>query len=378
MRAVGLLICAVAAGCTFSPPRTNDDGGVVPIDQPMPDAPSCFGQGFGQICLASPPTQGRTVQSTIDTSADTACDEIVRLNGIEVCAITGTSVDVAVTSLVRGVGSRPIVIVASGSISIAGTLDVGSQRGGRAGAGAQGETCAGLEAARGDDGGGGGGAGGSYFGAGGDGGTGDLNSNGLPPGVGLGGIHAPAFTPTAVRAGCRGGNGGNGGSGSTSGGGGRGGGALYMIAGAEIRISGRVMSYGAGGAGATVQGGAGGGGSGGLIGLDAPSVNISGFLAANGGGGGEGAGLDSGVSGEDGTIDASRAAGGIALMNDGGSNDGGNGGKGSGGTELSGDKGGDNNGGAGGGGGGAGLIYVKGTLTLTGLASPAPMQVPRS
>jgi hypothetical protein len=377
MRAVGLLTCVVAAGCTFGSPN-GSPGDAVPMDQQMMDTPSCHGQGFGRVCLASTPTGGRALTGTLDTSVDAICDEIIPINGTNTCVLAGTSVDLAVTSLVRGVGSKPLVIVATGSILIAGTLDAGSQRGQRSGAGAQDATCPGLGLARNDDGGGGGGAGGSYFGAGGDGGVGDLNSNGLPAGVAPGGVHALAFPPTDLRPGCRGGNGGSGGNGGNSGGGsgGRGGGAIYLIAGTEIRISGRLVAYGAGGGGGGVQGGGGGGGSGGLIGLDAPSVIVSGSLAANGGGGGEGGGLGSGVSGEDGTIDDVRAEGGFAISGDGSNNDGGNGGKGSGGTELAGSLGGDNNGGGGGGGGGAGFIYVKGALMLSGLMSPAPTQVP--
>jgi hypothetical protein len=376
MRAIGLLTCVAVTGCTFSSPRASDPDGGPPIDQQPPDAQACFGRGLGKVCLASPPTQPRALTGTIDTGIDTICTELITVTGTEACVIAGTSVDLAITAVVRGVGSRPLVIVASGLLTIAGTLDVGSQRGTQAGTGAQDATCPNLGLAENDDGGGGGGAGGSFYGPGGDGGTGDLNNNGAPIGAGAGGTHVAAITPSDLRAGCRGGNGGSGGMGSTAGVGGRGGGAIYLIAGTEIQISGRVVAYGAGGGGAGVQGGGGGGGSGGMIGLDAPNVVVSGILAANGGGGGEGAGVGSGISGEDGTIDEARAEGGIAPNGDGSNSDGGNGGRGSGGAELTGGNGGNDNGGGGGGGGGAGFIYVKGALTLAGSASPAPMVSP--
>jgi hypothetical protein len=107
---------------------------------------------------------------------------------------------------------------------------------------------------------------------------------------GAGGIATAGAAPTGLRAGCRGGFGGSGGGGSTVGVGGRGGGAVYLIAGTEIQISGLVTAYGGGGGGGDEKGGGAGGGSGGMIGLDAPVVTVaaSGAVAANGGGGGEG------------------------------------------------------------------------------------------
>jgi hypothetical protein len=391
MRALGLTLgaAAVAAGCSFSSPKgsdpdaggTPDDGQTTTPDQaPMPDAQLCYGAGLGKVCLSSLPTQSRNLSGSIDTSNDGSCDALITITGTEACVVTGTNINV-MGGIYRARGDRPLVVVATGVLAISSGIDVGSERGGISGAGSSNATCTGLVAPGADNGGGGGGAGGSFIGAGGTGGLGDGNDNGSPTGQAAAGTPNPAIMAdqvTQLRAGCRGGSGGSGGGGSTPGSGGRSGGIVYLIAGTEIQISGRVLAYGAGGSAGSSQGGAGGGGSGGMIGLDAPSVKISGYVIANGGGGGEGGGaFNSGGSGDNGRNDGARAGGGM------GSSDGGNGGNSSGGpTPMapSGENGTVDNGGGGGGGGGAGLIYVKGQLQTMGgsVISPAAYQAPAS
>ncbi len=373
MRWIGLLVCGALAGCRFDLPPVSgpDDGAISPDQSSAPDAQACFGSGLGKLCLSSPPAQPRILSGMIDTGVDASCDEIVMVTGSPTCVIAGTSVDIAAGATFRGVGSRPLVIVASGMLEIAGALDVGSLRGDASGAGAPSFPCAGLVAAESDDGGGGGGAGGNLAGAGGAGGAGDLNDNGSPAGTGQGGTPSAAFTPTLLHGGCRGGFGGAAGGGSITGAGGAGGGAVYLIAGVTIEIDGRVVASGAGGSAGELQGGGGGGGSGGMIGLDSPDIRGSGVLAANGGGGGEGGGFGVSVHGANGTTDGTRATGGV-----GGDVDGGNGGDGSGGGALAGASGSGGNGGAGGGGGGAGFIYVKGSFMFSGLASPSVVVAP--
>jgi hypothetical protein len=386
MRSLGPLTCVALGACSFTPPSPfmqldgppPDEMMLPPDEMMMPDAQLCFGAGLGMLCLSSAPTQARTLNGTIDTGMDASCDEIIDVTGTPACVIAGTTVDIPSTGLYRGIGSRPLVIVSVGQFTISGQLTVGSLRGAPAGAGASDQPCQGLGAAQADNGGGGGGAGGSFAGAGGPGGDGDLNDNGSPTGQAPGGTAAAAAAPTVLRAGCRGGTGGSGGGGSTVGVGGRGGGAVYLISGSDIQISGRVSASGAGGGPGDEQGGGGGGGSGGMIGLDAPAVFVSGFVTANGGGGGEGGGRFGplGAPGLDGTTDDSRAPGGIAPVNDGNDTDGGNGGVGSGGAELGGGDGDANNGGGGGGGGAAGFIDVKGVLQSTGTVSPAAAVTP--
>jgi hypothetical protein len=74
--------------------------------------------------------------------------------------------------------------------------------------------------------------------------------------------------------------------------GGEGGGAIQLVAGGQILVSGTVT---AGGAGGNV--GSGGGGSGGALLLEAPVVTVTGVLAANGGGGGSNGDANSGANG---------------------------------------------------------------------------------
>lgn len=401
LRAVVLVPLAFAsiglAACKFDPPDNGPIDGTPGggSDAPNPDAPAppdafvppdarvCFGAGLDDVCLPSPPSAPLTLLSgTIDT---TTCNNGVRamFTGVEACVLSGTTVTVPGGSAVQGRGSRPLVIVALDRLTIEGTLSVSSLRSASAsGAGASSaqasaQLCSPTppqDLPENDSGGGGGGAGGSLFGRGGNGGTGD--TNGGQGGQGGGGDARPAFVPATLRAGCGGTSGGIAATGAELGEGGPGGGALYLISEVEIVLSGEVSAGGAGGGGADNRGAGGGGGSGGMIGLDAPVVNVSGRLTANGGGGGEGGGVGNtdGDAGNDSTSNGSRAQGGIAESNDGSDADGGNGGLGSGceaGTVIAaGNPGIGDAGGGGGGGGGAGYIYVKGTFAPSGIVCP--------
>jgi hypothetical protein len=141
--------------------------------------------------------------------------------------------------------------------------------------------------------------------------------------------------------------------------GGEGGGAIQVVAGGQIIVSGVVT---AGGAGGNV--GAGGAGSGGAILLEAPTVSVTGTLAANGGGGGTSGDANSGA---DGLASAMPALGGMDVANGNAS-----GGQGSAGTTTAGSPGQKTaKGGVGGGGGGAGYIRVNAnTATVGGVVSP--------
>jgi hypothetical protein len=372
-----LLLIAFAGGCSFSTDVNSAGGDDAPPgdgsvdarpDTPAPtaDARVCFGSGFGMTCLPTAPGAPRQLPSTnnFDTSASANCTHVITIGAVETCVLTGTTVTMPGGSTFRAIGSRPLVIVASQTVDIIGNVNVSSLRGQGNGAGAATSGCAEPAAAESDSGGGGGGAGGSFGGRGGNGGIGDTNDNGGQSGTGSGASSLAAPTaPTAIRAGCPGGDGGDGD--GARGQGGMPGGAIYIIAGDLIRVTGGVASAGMGGGNGDNSSGGGGGGSGGFIGLDAPAVEILGAVAANGGGGGEGAGFAPGNAGNNGTTNATRAAGGSGNI------DGGNGGQGSGGAAMVGDPGGDDIGGGGGGGGGAGYIYVKGTLTGAGTISPA-------
>ena len=281
-------------------------------------------------------------------------------------------------AIVRVVGSRPLGVVASGDIAIAGTLDAGAH-GVEPGAGGaipgagdgKGETGSNTN----DTGGGGAGFGtmgarGGNAGApsspGGAGGpeAGDTNLTVLVGGSGGGsGYVNGCLSPPAMDAL-----------------GGAGGGAIQLFAKGTIRIlgSGRIHAGGGGGSGGTncpvgptanKGGGGGGGGSGGAIFLQARVVDHAGILAANGGaGGGPGVQSQRGEPGQDGLIGTQPALGGMLATVTGGN----------GGTRdvapLAGE---DASSGAGGGGGGAvGRIRIVASemLTGTGISSPNAAQ----
>lgn len=200
----------------------------------------------------------------------------------------------------RNAANTPVILLATGSVMLSGTLDVsGNAAGnfGRPGYGGPG----GFDGGAGGDGlttavgglglGPGGGGGGTQTGPGGGGGYGSGGSSGsqnycggggCAPGTGGGSYGSSLLRPMV------GGSGGGGAGGylgsSTGGGGGGGGGAILIAASASIAITGNpaIRANGAqGGSG----GGGGGGGSGGAIRLIAPSISGSGSLQAQAGSG---------------------------------------------------------------------------------------------
>lgn len=343
-----------------------------PPDAP-PDAQACFGGTFLTVCLNSAPAAPRTISApeTINTDDTGMCTPTLSITPDgNYCVIAAT--DITVNAKLRAIGTRPLILLASGSITTApaGLIDVGSHRilpGGTTekGAGADSAACSsGTPPAAS---GGGGGAGGSFLGHGGVGGTG---GNG-----GTGGMPAPEIASvTVLRGGCAGQDG-QGATGLA----GRGGGAVYLIAGTSINVQGGINAAGEGGGGGTsVVGGAAGGGSGGMIGFDAPTIVATSLLLASGGAGGGGAGsgggtITGGTGADPTTIVAAQGGAGFVGNN----TQGGNGGNGSaalitgaGGPGLAGDSGGANKAGGGGGGGGAGVIKAPDTANLGGNISP--------
>jgi hypothetical protein len=368
---------------------------------PMPTF--CYGSAaglLGKLCFKEPPTGAVALSATtpINTASVTAggCTELrPQTGGPALCIIAGASIDIPATATFRAIvvnqsgatTSNPLVLIATQSITVEGTLDVASHVGAVIagmpvlGAGARtavGCAAIGLDGAPGkpataqDSFGGGGGAGGSFGSTGGAGGSGGNNNN-----VGHGNPVAGSV-PSLLVGGCPGGNGGNGDGALTGGGlGGGGGGAIFLLAGDSITVSGKINASGAGGdkgtAGMFSSGGGGGGGAGGMIGLDALHITVTGSLFANGGGGASGSGgnqTDSGTSGSDPSVALTAAPGG-------GGNDGGGGGGAGSTASATGAAGKNGSGGSqeaagGGGGGGAGAIRVFGVppASLTGSISP--------
>ncbi len=376
--------------CTTGGMRGGDAGAdSAPISS---DGGTCLGRGvLGSVCLSgAAPAPVSLTTVTINTVSTTAgnCQEIrAQASGPSLCLITGTTISVAAGATVRGVGANPLVLVATQSITIDGTIDVSTHSnetiGGvpALGGGARNATscfAAGVDGQGGSGSNGGGGAAGGSFG-----GLGAIGGTGANNGSTAHGTPASPGAPTVLVGGCPGGHGGDGSGGgpggaNAGGAGGNAGGAVYLLAGDSITIGGKINASGAGGGGGanavSSSGGGGGGGAGGMIGLEAARITVTGAVFANGGGGGAGGGNagtgDAGRAGTDPTAATTAAAGGT------GPNNGGNGGAGSvGSTAPVVGKNGSGSFpqcGGGGGGGGAGVIRVFGVspASIGGQVSP--------
>ena len=370
-RSISLLLL-VSAGCRSligleDPVPLAGDADVVG-DAP-PDAFAwCFDQGL-QLCATTPPGPAVALTADFTLSTTSGCAEVVvaRADGRELCVMLHESITIPAGFTLRATGDRPLVLAATGTITIDGTVSVSS--GFSAGAGSNHPGCTYPRAPAVSAGGNGGGAGGTFGTAGGDGAFG--GSDGA-----VGGMASAVVAPDVndVRGGCRG----QAGAATVPAPGGDGGGAVWIVSESEILVGARglVLAAGAGGGGGPINvvgGGGGGGGSGGLIGLGAPTVTVGGTLAANGGAGGGGGG-DTG-EGSPGNIGTNTLVG--STGGTGGTGGGGRGGAG-GVAGTTAQPGVDGEDGGGGGGGAVGVIWVVGTTVSTPAGSvitPAPTRV---
>lgn len=260
---------------------------------------ACFGPADNfQVCYDRGPSATVTLGATLDTDTDPACQATQALNWTTTqgqpaaCFILGTDINIATTTVT---GSRPLVLVASGTLTITTLLDGASHVAGGTGPGLPataalntGCTAFGGTVQDSTGAGGGGGAGGSFMAKGGDGGTGDNvnRSAGTAPG-------ADTAVPTTLRVGCDGQVGGaqSAGAGGTAGANaGRAGGVLYLIADTLSVNTAKINASGAGGAAGVKETGGSGGGSGGMIKLFFTTIvaNANSQVFANGGGGASG------------------------------------------------------------------------------------------
>jgi hypothetical protein len=322
------------------------------------ETPTCFGfngpfgGGLLDACVVPDQLPARLEVSSIDTAND--CYDLIQQSdpgNTEVCLFAATNV--TIQSELRVIGPRPLVLLATEMFVITNTglVEASSKRTAGDGAGHF-TSCGGGNGANTGNSGGGGGAGGSFGSVGGNGATGTSSAPA--------GLAAPASSrPGFLRGGCSGGSGGNSSNGGLGGEGGDGGGAVYLIAGTQIMISGRINASGAAGGGGLRDSsgrpsGAGGGGAGGLIAIDAPQIFIeaSAIIIANGAGGGSGGSTSAdGLAGSEPDLASMRpylAAGGIAGA--------GAGGNGAAGTIAAGN--GVVSGGGGGGGGGFTMLFA--------------------
>ena len=331
----------------------------------------CVGDAMVMACLTQMPATPLMIDGTrmIDTDGPDCAQDAVG-SSASYCILAGTSITIAARQTLSAHGSRPLVLMSSGAITVTGTIDVAGHLTGMpqvTGPGvppATGPLCAPATAAIKA----GGGSGGSFGSIGGRGGA------DAPPTSNPGGVPPSPITLTTLRGGCSG-EAGLDFEGAAGGAAGAGGGAVALLAVTTIQIEGVINASGGGGGGSTNHNrGGGGGGAGGMIVIDAPMVTGMGDAAifANGGSGGEGNGGLIGRDGNDAPMDPNTAAAGGAGGSSGG--DGGSGankdaqgghaaGPGGDGTSAA---------GGGGGGGGVGVIKLYRAASLPGKVSPPP------
>lgn len=316
-----IVLCLVAANCTVRNPVYGKCTANEPLRCDDDMLVSCNDKGTAEVgqecplgcssaspqCVDPVPSNGLATyfqmastqlelnlgdSATIDT--DTGA---VTANGIAVTvqndAMVQTGAPTIRVFIVRALsagnvivtGKNALAVVSSGDIEIDGTFSVSATELIPGPGGFNEDACKGM-AREGDAAGDGGGGFGS---AGGKGGDGPMNHVG-----GGGGAQTGNLLLIPLRGGC------DGGGVAPDRAAGAGGGALQLVSGTDITVSGVIAANGSGGKG--------GGGSGGGILLEAPSIEVSGSVVANGGGGG-GCKL-----GEDGQLDAMPAKGGIPCV----------------------------------------------------------------
>jgi hypothetical protein len=339
-------------GCSNATPRATGDGG--PTDSEAIDfVPSNVDlskvdfTGVEDVVISKDQTLRTDNGGLLGGTGNYTYRELTQVNGPKLGVFAVKSLTIESGATVTAVGADALVVVALDTIVIDGRLFGNSQTAdGRIGPGAVDQNDAGNSAGSGAGGGSAGSDSTSAAGAGycGTGGAGASSSGDPAQGGGMWGTEE--IVPLVP-----GSNGGSGGVGA----GGDGGGAIQLVAGISISVSGVVHVGGKGGWNAGVYDATGslsqqasGGGSGGSILIEAPTVDIRGTLAANGGGGG------GNVPGADATPDIQEADGGAG---DEGHAPGGNGSSASGlngedGTSLQ-------NATSGGGGGAAGRIRIN-------------------
>jgi hypothetical protein len=299
----GLVAVVLVSACVFRSGATGDDapGGSDGGSGGGPDAPitaaTCLGSGtpFG-ICAMTTPSSTMALPATIYTSSGSANGKTFTVDANclgnaywkwqgsgqpDACVMFADAITLGSGSATNVYGARPLVLLATASITIAANqvLDVASHQGAALpGPGADSGVCAAYGASPASA--GGGGAGGTFTaGTGGNGGSG---ANGATTG-GNAALSALAPVPNTLSAGCTG----QAVPGLITVPGGAGGGALYVASLDTITIAGTINASGAGGTAGAGTGG-GGGGTGGMIVIDAPKISATGIVVANGGGGASG------------------------------------------------------------------------------------------
>jgi hypothetical protein len=241
--------------------------------------------------------------------------------GPELAILHVRNLEVEQGAIVRVTGSRPLVILAAGTVVIDGTLDAAARRdtpGPGGAAPGQGSGKGGDGEQRGDyrDSGGGGAGHGT---AGGKGGDAQCSGGNCAP-LAQGGPGGEPYGEATVNV-LQGGSGGGAASPTCAPAAGAGGGAVQIYAAVSIKIAaGGGVNVGGGGGGRGILcpdnlSSGSGGGSGGVIFLQSRMIEHAGIMAANGGGGGGSAGRrdgtnEPGTDGADGQLSTAAAPGG--------------------------------------------------------------------
>ena len=356
--------CSAALVCESD---GGGDGGTIDA------APVCFGSII-KVCFSASavPTMPRMLGSTdIDTDMTDSGSLCNQDNDQKTnyCVVAGTNVTLMAGATLTAQGDKPLVLLSTTTMDLAGDIDVGSHHAGAqlrgAGANPIGGACsfvtAPTEAMM-----GGGGYGGSFGTKGGDGG----NAGGQTTGRGAAGTRLDTF-PMTLRGGCKGGDGSLLSVPDSAAAGGDGGGAIAMVAPMQILVDAKINASGGGGRGGAMNAsnGGGGGGTGGMIVFDSAVTLAFGAkvkLWANGGSGGQGGSAATGTDGGEssGPMQAASGGSGSGTGGAGGSGSVGSG-PGTGGVSAAVD------GGGGGGGGGAGFIHAPGFTDLASISPPS-------
>src|SRR5262249_40959676 len=116
--------CIAMAGGSFCSTQSSEiDAG---SGSGSSDASICFGaQLVGNMCFAQQLSPVMLATVTINTESTTAgnCTEIrPQTGGSSLCVVAGSSVEIASGAKVRAIGHNPLVLFATDTISVAGSL----------------------------------------------------------------------------------------------------------------------------------------------------------------------------------------------------------------------------------------------------------------